>query len=488
MSAKKTENSPPPKQHGLVFLPGWGFDGRVFSLRDDEPLSCPSPSGLLDPVELPMEFGGWLDRQGFEQCEIIGWSLGGRCALELARRFPERVSAVHLLAVRAAWPADEIDAIRRELARQPVDFLRSFYRKCFLGYKEAYRCFQQMLEEKCLEQARRAPEVLERGLELLAAPMPEAAELPAGCRVYCLHGRRDVIAPVEQRLHWPGATSRVLEHGGHALFLDYYPAAGPHIPASSQAMIRRRFSRAAATYDANAEIQGQTLELLAGRLPPDQEVKSVLELGCGTGNWTRRLLDGLPRAHITALDFSEEMLRQAREKCPPSPRLELLCREGEDFLAANRQLFDLITANATLQWFADLPRSLAMIREALTPGGRLLTTIFGGQSLRELDAGLQAVTGGEIRAAARDFVDYPALQSMVTALFPAAIVEEYFLSRRFNDLGELLRHFRYTGTGGPGRPAAFTPRHYRELSRWFADQPHGFQISFQVFLVQAGKE
>ncbi|MDF1613796.1 alpha/beta fold hydrolase [Desulfurivibrio dismutans] len=502
MATVITDSYPPSRDDSrrpVVFLPGWGFTGRVGILGGEDPAFCPVAGGVLDPDALAAGFGAWLDRQGIEQCEIIGWSLGGRCALELARLYPGRVTAVHLLAVRAAWPAGELADIRAELARQPQDFLRSFYRKCFLGYRAAYRRFQRELEEECLAAAERAPEVLAHGLALLAAPMPAPEGLPAGCRVVAVHGRRDVIAPVEQRLRWPGAEERLLEHGGHAIFLEQKTGdgrsktedRGRRTDDNAKEGIRRRFSRAAATYDAHADVQGRTLALLAERLPPDPAARAVLELGCGTGNWTRRLLDNFPHAHITALDFSEAMLRQTREKCLNSPRLELLCREGEEFLAANRAAFDLVTANATLQWFSDLPRSLTAIQAGLQPGGRLLTTIFGRRSMPELDAGLRAVSGGGLRVAARNFVDYQQLQAMVTAVFPAATVEEYFLNRRFSDLGELLRHFRYTGTGGPGRPAdtaAFTTRHYRELSRWFAGQPHGYRISFQVFLVQAQKE
>ena len=518
----------------LVFLPGWAFDGRVLQLRRD--LDCPAPPGLLDPPVLFADFGAWLDRQAIERCQLLGWSLGGLCALELARRYPGRVEALHLLAVRAAWPADELAAIRRELEGQPEDFLRSFYRKCFLGYRESYRRFQRELEADYLAQALQAPELLLRGLDFLAAPGGKLPP-PAAGRVYCLHGRRDLIAPPAQRLLVAGADCHLLEQGGHALFLDYPPPSPPgepaavsrpeRLPAGKKAagfapavalqgvgeadvparprepgpaavgpekganMLRRRFSRAAATYDRNADVQRQTLALLAERLPPDPEARLILELGCGTGNLTGLLLEHFPRARLLSLDFSEAMLKQAREKIRVADNLQAgrvswLCQDGESFLAANRTCFDYVTANAALQWFGDLPAAFARIRAGLRPGGRLLTTIFGRRSLVELEEGLAAVMEGRMHVAARRFPDYPELTALLRVVFPEVEISEHRLSRQFGDLGELLRHFRYTGTGGPGTAAGFNPSHYRRLSRWFQERHGGFRVSFQVFVVSCG--
>ncbi|HYJ47564.1 MAG TPA: methyltransferase domain-containing protein, partial [Pyrinomonadaceae bacterium] len=40
---------------------------------------------------------------------------------------------------------------------------------------------------------------------------------------------------------------------------------------------------------------------------------SVVDLGCGTGELTRRLADRLPESDVLGIDSSEEMLERARE-------------------------------------------------------------------------------------------------------------------------------------------------------------------------------
>lgn len=59
-------------------------------------------------------------------------------------------------------------------------------------------------------------------------------------------------------------------------------------------------------------------EAVIRSIPPDlpQDLK-ILELGCGTGELTRKLCQRFPQAHITAVDYSVRMLEVAREKLQP---------------------------------------------------------------------------------------------------------------------------------------------------------------------------
>ncbi|WP_216634515.1 class I SAM-dependent methyltransferase [Gloeomargarita lithophora] len=48
------------------------------------------------------------------------------------------------------------------------------------------------------------------------------------------------------------------------------------------------------------------------------ETQRVLDLGCGTGNLSARILQRLPQAQITAMDYSPQMLCHAQAKLPPA--------------------------------------------------------------------------------------------------------------------------------------------------------------------------
>ncbi len=211
--ARQQEGSRPGEP--ILFLPGWGFSGAILSLAAGD-LPWGAPDTLLDAPTVLDAFEAFLESSGRAKVHLVGWSLGAQLALDCARRFPDRVASLQLLAMRASWPAVEIASIRAGLAAEPHAFMADFYRKCFLGYRTQYRRFLAEQQEGLL--ARLDPALLGRGLDYLAS-WRRPVTLPP-CPVVCWHGRRDVIAPVAERAALAGAEERILEHGGHALFLD----------------------------------------------------------------------------------------------------------------------------------------------------------------------------------------------------------------------------------------------------------------------------
>ena len=74
----------------------------------------------------------------------------------------------------------------------------------------------------------------------------------------------------------------------------------------------QRFGRAAATYGSHAGVQEGMADALLG-LMPEADIASILEMGCGTGNFTRRLKARFPKAALWATDASPPMIASARE-------------------------------------------------------------------------------------------------------------------------------------------------------------------------------
>jgi len=198
----------------VVFLPGWAFSGRVLELADHDP-GWLSPEFPLDPATAMGELAAFLDVRGLAAAHLIGWSMGGYLALDFAAAYPDRVAALTLLGVRAAWPAGEIATLKCALREAPEAFLRDFHRKCFLGSREPYRRFVAMQEAERF--ANLDLSLLERGLDYLAG-WRRPVSLPA-CPIYSRHGRRDLIAPLAERLRLSGEVFSPAP-GGHTFFLD----------------------------------------------------------------------------------------------------------------------------------------------------------------------------------------------------------------------------------------------------------------------------
>lgn len=98
-------------------------------------------------------------------------------------------------------------------------------------------------------------------------------------------------------------------------------------------------------------------------------VGSVLELGTGTGETARRVLDAHPDAHLVGIDASEEMLSAARAALVGRP-VSLRPGRLEEPLPAGR--FDLVVSALAVHHL-DGPGKAALfarVAGALRPGGR----------------------------------------------------------------------------------------------------------------------
>ena len=158
--------------------------------------------------------------------------------------------------------------------------------------------------------------------------------------------------------------------------------------------IAAAFSAAVASYEAAAEAQDLAATGLAERvagliLPPNPR---VLEVGCGTGLLTRRLLPKVG-GHWLITDIAPAMVdatlaARAAESEVPQPQVKISAEMLRQRLADRRQeaapaSLDLIVSNLAAQWFADLPAALIELESLLAPGGRLLLTTLGWRSFGE---------------------------------------------------------------------------------------------------------
>ena len=204
-------------QKTLIFLPGWGFDGRVARYG-----KWPKEANLLVPEQfchgaMVAELRDYLERTRMGKVALVGWSMGAHLAWDFASRYPEMVSSIALLAGRKQWPAGEIADIKKDLAAGLQKSMQVFYRKCFLGYKDHYQKFAAELEGDYL--AGLKEEELGAGLDYLAGH-PISGPVPEGVSVQVVNGRKDVVAPVAERPQIEGANGKVLDATGHLIFVQ----------------------------------------------------------------------------------------------------------------------------------------------------------------------------------------------------------------------------------------------------------------------------
>lgn len=156
--------------------------------------------------------------------------------------------------------------------------------------------------------------------------------------------------------------------------------------SKQQNQIAIRFGNSAESYHKYAEIQKKVAVGLHASLQPWQDILPsgpILEVGCGTGHFTKLLLKLFPAKEFLITDASLAML----EFCKSELEKEGLLRDNIRFElfdvdsdVPDSERFSMVTGNFVAQWFKDASVGLEKLTHALKPGGLLLTSFPGEQS------------------------------------------------------------------------------------------------------------
>jgi malonyl-CoA O-methyltransferase len=248
--------------------------------------------------------------------------------------------------------------------------------------------------------------------------------------------------------------------------------------------LMRNFSRYASLYDAYADLQGlASQKLLAG--VSGYDFRSILEIGCGTGNYTLLLRERFKPAHIHAVDISKKMVEVAVQK---------LKARGVQYTVADaekinlKEKFDLITSNACFQWFEDLRQALILYKGLLKDGGLISFSIFGPLTFTELSLSLKYCLR-DITLTSANFMDKERLKEIMQENFNAARVEEVKYRESFAALRDLLKKIKYSGIRGNGLNSRtrLNRRLLRQIEEVYLKKFKKIRVTYQVFFCQGAK-
>lgn len=402
--------SQPPITDDIVLLHGWG------SGSDSWQTLIPSLQNIANVIAIDLPgFGESAEIADFkldavinlivaqlpEKSVLIGWSLGGMIAVNIAARYPQKISHLVTLAANAKFVAsrDYETAMSLAVNRQ--------FNKGFAGDAPAtLKLFSGLLsqgdenERSLLKQVRNLakPEKINtnwlQALNLLSSLDNRAAFnklSPTGLHLLAEH---DVLVPVAAAQSLtalnPQQEIKVVAGAAHALhwslpelvislITDFLVQESQ--PTLDKKQMAHSFSRAATTYDSVAGLQRDVGAVLLKKLEPNPAVRVILDLGCGTGYFTPQLQTLFPQALVVGVDIAEGMLRFACERQPEIK--SWVCADAE-YLPFSDQSVDIIYSNFALQWCANLPRLFAELQRVLKVDGQCIFTTLGPDTLCEL--------------------------------------------------------------------------------------------------------
>jgi len=208
-------------------------------------------------------------------------------------------------------------------------------------------------------------------------------------------------------------------------------------PAIDRRAARRNFERAAATYAGASRLEAEVGARMLERLDYVKVAPRRI-LDAGSGPPQRALGKRYPKAEVVALDFSIGMLRSAKKKFLERKPPRAICGDLERLPLATGAI-DLAWSNMALHWVREPLAALREFGRVLAPGGLLMFSTLGPDTLKELRA-----AAGSARVHA--FIDMHDLGDMLLAAgFSAPVMDMEMLTLEYANAAQLVQDLRASG-------------------------------------------
>ena len=257
-------------------------------------------------------------------------------------------------------------------------------------------------------------------------------------------------------------------------------------------LVALRFSRHADGYDSVTPVQrgmGESLlaaviDRLGGRSPA-----SVLEIGCGRGGFTRRIVEAFPAASVTVVDIAPGMAAAVRSS---GLAVRVVVADAEEYVRRHADRHDLVISNATAQWFADPSGTSRRCLELLQPDGVLALSTFGERTFHELREAFRMAYAEERLPEKPHVLALPSVGRWREWLPDAAVTERDVVCR-FSGVREFLLSVRRAGatlsvTGRTTIPRRVLTRMIRLYGERAGDGPvsQGVPVTYHLLTLVTG--
>jgi malonyl-CoA O-methyltransferase len=208
--------------------------------------------------------------------------------------------------------------------------------------------------------------------------------------------------------------------------------------------IRRAFDRAANSYDTYAVLQREVGNRALSRLGFMQiQPTTVVDLGAGTGHCARHLESDYKRARVVLLDIAPNMLKIARERGKRwFSRAHYVCGDALN-IGMKSETVDLVFSSLAFQWCFDLTAVFRECKRILRPGGLLLFSSLGPDTLMELRRAWSEVD--ELPHVNRFLDMHDVGDALIASGLSAPVMDREYLTLTYQDIFAVMRDLKGIG-------------------------------------------
>lgn len=396
----------------LLIFAGWGMDATPFAgLGPGYSFDIAVAYDYTDGI------GMSGDLSSYDEVMILAWSFGVIAADHFIAAHPELPITSRIAVNGTLHPVDDSLGIPRATFNATLQGLSEasllkFYRR-MCGDAGAFKAWEEVRPQRTIDSLRD---------ELTAIAAMSGGTARWDKAIISTADR--IIPPANQFAAWQQTGTYISE-------VD-----GPHLPdfraimASAlidKHLVATRFEGAARSYESNAPVQlamATELSRLWQRHCHERELNKVIEIGAGTGAFTRAYMRWLSVTGLELWDLAH---------LPDSlPGLHRVCDAEARLHAVATASLQAIVSSATIQWFSSIPSFIAQCNRTLKPGGWLVLSTFGPDNFYQLRrAGYLSPSQWR--------------QMLDEAGFDTREIDERRTTLDFSSPRKLLEHIRLTG-------------------------------------------
>lgn len=240
-------------------------------------------------------------------------------------------------------------------------------------------------------------------------------------------------------------------------------------------LVAQRFAKAGQSYVEQAVVQkqisAQLFEYLKVYCP--QNLASVLEIGCGSGNLTHLLQSHFQIEQL----FLNDLYADVEQHFSTIQNIAWLIGDIEQLTLP--QSLDAVISSSALQWMTDLPTLLHRIHDALKPNAYFGFSTFGSDNLTEI----KQLTGQGLNYYSSEVLK----QKLEESGFEIVFIEEEQKHLYFDHPKSVLQHLKATGVTATAKSHRWTKQ---SLQQFYSDyqqfhDEQGFRLTYHPIYVIA---